>query len=272
MRLKSKSSIYLVIILIMFLFVGSVYFYSKTKNEATLPDDEPPNYPFRITGFRFESYTESGTRLSIQSDALYLTKKKIGFFRFGLLNELRLSNAKINIYDRTKNMHRNFSPVGPSIDPPASSVQSVSYSRPPKEKKSELPQVAPTLPPEFAQVSNVIPITSPFNAGFFVPNLPLNRIASVRMAPVDIAYFRNGKPAVRIRAESAEISPADKEFIFRGSVEVVSENRTLKTEQLKYEPELNQISSDAGIYINGQTVRRFSNTFAFDLFLKSVNS
>ena len=78
-------------------------------------------------------------------------------------------------------------------------------------------------------------------------------------------------PAVSIKADRADIHLASRNLTFRGSVEVVSENRTLKAEQLKYDPELNQIVSDAGVYINGQTVHRFGGGFATDLFLKNVN-
>jgi hypothetical protein len=45
----------------------------------------------------------------------------------------------------------------------------------------------------------------------------------------------------------------------------------LKTEQLKYDPKLNQIVSGAGIYFNGQRVHRIGSDFTSNLFLKNVS-
>ncbi len=202
-------------------------------------DYSPPDH-FQVTGFRLDSYTELGPRISIKSDELYLSKKKIGYFRFGLLNELTLSNTKIDIYDRPKEVHRSFSQVeqNPALSPDESS-----------------------------EVSSKTPSPSLYNLDFSILNLPLSRIASIRIAPVEINYFTKAEHIIKIRAARAEIGPPNKELIFRGSVEVVSRDRMLKTMRLKFDPEANRIVSDSCIYIDGSMVQRIENTFISDLYL-----
>ena len=83
MIFRIRSIIPLGVILIVFLFIGSAYFFPKGEKEPELSDYGPPDHPFQMTGFRFESHTEAGRRILIESDALYPSKKKIGFFRVG---------------------------------------------------------------------------------------------------------------------------------------------------------------------------------------------
>ena len=53
-----------------------------------------------IRGFRFDSNYEGRKVLSIKADRFSIQKKKLGFFRFGLMNEARLENALVRIYGK----------------------------------------------------------------------------------------------------------------------------------------------------------------------------
>jgi hypothetical protein len=117
MFFKKRSIIPLGVILLLLLFVGSSYFYPTDESAPGLSDYGPGDHPFEMTGFRFESHTEAGRLILVESDALYLSKKKIGFFRFGLINELTLSNAKIHIGNQNRNNNRAPDATGPAIHP-----------------------------------------------------------------------------------------------------------------------------------------------------------
>jgi len=51
-----------------------------------------------IRGFRFDGTHEGKRTISIKADRFSIDKKKLGFFRFGLMNVARLENAFIHIY------------------------------------------------------------------------------------------------------------------------------------------------------------------------------
>jgi len=51
-----------------------------------------------IRGFTFDGYHEGRRTLSIKADSFVVDKKKIGFFRCGLMNTANLNNGVIDIY------------------------------------------------------------------------------------------------------------------------------------------------------------------------------
>ena len=55
-----------------------------------------------IQGFRYTGAFEGRKVISVRADRFLIRKKKIGFLRFGLLNEVRFDNARIDIYGRQK--------------------------------------------------------------------------------------------------------------------------------------------------------------------------
>jgi len=55
-----------------------------------------------IRGFRFEDYCDGKRTISIRADRVRIQKKKVGFFRFGLLSEARFDNTLIHIYGRSR--------------------------------------------------------------------------------------------------------------------------------------------------------------------------
>lgn len=49
-------------------------------------------------GFRYDADYKSRRTISIKAHRFSIHKKKLGFFRFGLMNQARLENDVINIY------------------------------------------------------------------------------------------------------------------------------------------------------------------------------
>jgi hypothetical protein len=71
----------------------------------------------------------------------------------------------------------------------------------------------PGIPPSFSQ----------FYERLSVPNLPIKRIAAIRIAPVEIECRLKGFPTVSIKADRVDIHLASRDLIFRGAVEVISD-------------------------------------------------
>jgi hypothetical protein len=60
-------------------------------------------YPFpkprhEIRGFRFDGTSGDKRVITIEADRFRIEKKKVGFFRFGMMNVARLENASIHIF------------------------------------------------------------------------------------------------------------------------------------------------------------------------------
>jgi hypothetical protein len=55
-------------------------------------------YRLQIKGFKFDSFDDGKNILSIKTDKFTVEKKKLGFFRFGLINVAIFKNAKIDVY------------------------------------------------------------------------------------------------------------------------------------------------------------------------------
>ena len=78
------------------------------KNQNARAAIKHSNYRLRINGFSLHSAYEDNSAISIKADSFAIEKKKLGFFRFGLINVARFKNAVIDIYGLKKE------PVGSS--------------------------------------------------------------------------------------------------------------------------------------------------------------
>lgn len=185
MLFKTKSLIPSGVILILLLFIGSAYFYPEGEKEPELPLDGRSDHPFQMTGFRCESYTEAGRRILVESDVLFLSKKKIGFFRFGLINELTLSNAKIHIGDQNRHNNRSPDATNPAIHL-VSAVKPARHIPAGHRQSSPSAQTRTLSAPENSDIPERLPNFSQFYGRLSIPKLPFNRIAAIRIAPVEI--------------------------------------------------------------------------------------
>jgi hypothetical protein len=59
-------------------------------------------YSLQIKGFKFDSFDDGEKVLSIKADKFTVEKKKLGFFRFGLINVAIFKNAVIDVYLKRK--------------------------------------------------------------------------------------------------------------------------------------------------------------------------
>ena len=74
---------------------------SRRPSPPPAPKQAASRYPapkMEIRGFQFSHATEGQTVLGISADAFRIEHKKLGVFRFGLMQEAVLDNARIELH------------------------------------------------------------------------------------------------------------------------------------------------------------------------------
>ena len=85
-------------------FAGIVFLYYEHPASYTLKKQSAraaikhSKDRLHIEGFSFHSVHEDNRAISIKADSFRIEKKKLGVFRFGLMNVARFKNAVIDIY------------------------------------------------------------------------------------------------------------------------------------------------------------------------------
>lgn len=102
----------IVLILIAFIAGGGGYHLYRQAAPGRLQTQNrsaAPSYRLDIGQLRFYGMVEGRPALSIQADNLTVERKKIGVFRFGLMNTARMVNVQIHLYGDNKNGNPDFS-------------------------------------------------------------------------------------------------------------------------------------------------------------------
>ena len=192
------------------------------------------NPRFEIKGFHYDAHYKGKRAISIKADRFSIQKKKVGFFRFGLLNEARLENASIRIYGRSK----------------------LSESNPDESRNKANPRQALTF-------DNVLSRQT-------LPSLPIRRISSIVMEPVYVEIHDEQSAVTQISASSAAIRLKKRDIVFKGDVKVVSGSRILTTERLRMLPEDFAIRADRHFVLNTAKMQLEGDQITTDIFLRPV--
>lgn len=196
-------------------FVAPVFFYFHYRASNSGQDSREASfrrYPkprLEIKGFRYEGNHDGQKVISIRADKFSIQKKKLGFFRFGLMNEARLANAYIHLYGRSGQTEN--SEVG------GRSGQT--------EKRSDGYGLQRNL--TFKGI---------FSKDVF-PSFPVKKISSIVMQPVCLELHDEKTVVAKISADSAAIRLKRRDILFQGNVKVVSGTRVLNTDRLSLRPE-----------------------------------
>lgn len=90
--------------------VGTIFVFSRNRNltaqdtqQEMLSRQRNLNYRLQIKGFKLDSFDSGEDVLSIKAEKFTIEKKKLGFFRLGLINVAIFKNAIIDIYLKRKN-------------------------------------------------------------------------------------------------------------------------------------------------------------------------
>ena len=172
-----------------------------------------PSVQNTIRGFHYNGTVDGQPVLSIRADQFSLQKKKLGFFRFGLMQEAVLDNAEIQIYQQMNSFH--------PADRSASQTVSTAAG-PPIKKQSERSYQQGALPNIFKDS-----VMSLFHG---------KRVSAITAHPVRL-IFGSGPTATVITALEGNIRVAKRDILLEGRVVVTAQDRVLRTDRLVIKPE-----------------------------------
>jgi hypothetical protein len=178
-----------------------------------------------IRGLRYSANVGEGVTLTIQADEFRVGKKKIGFLRFSLLNEVELKNAKIQILrtsaPRQQRATTSENPApnskAPLVTPPQPSLDEM------KNRGRILVESAKTVLKEIAA-------SNPF------PGIPTKRVASVKIAPIDLRVSDETSTLASISAGSATLDFKSRKIIFSGNVTAMEGKEVWQGDELTVDP------------------------------------
>ena len=188
-----------------------------------------------IRGFRYDAAYEGQKTISIMADRFSIDKKKLGFFRFGLMNEARLENASIRIYAR-----------------------------------ANLPAKKADGSHNKASSGQALTFNNVFSKGT-LPSFPIKRVSSILMEPVYVEIHDEQSVVTKISASSAAIRLTKRDILFEGNVRVVSGSRILTTDRLTVIPDNAAMKTDRHFVLNTTEKQLEGNQLTTDIFLKSIS-
>jgi hypothetical protein len=198
-----------------FFLLTSMVNWERPQQESSRPmknvrrQFRPPAPPLDIQGFKFSCRVAGKENISIAADRFTVRKKKIGFLRIGLMNEVVLFNGSIKIYGE-KNMHV----AGPADEDVAHEDHVISGPR----NSSRRPVFAEVLSPEM------------------LPSFAMPKVTAISVEPVHITLYDDQDVVTSISAKSAAIRLMSQDVLFKGAVRVSSGDRVLTTGLLNLIP------------------------------------
>lgn len=237
------SRIIRIFCLIFFLIsIGSIIFlsYYQHPSNKTPPANkvfDTTGYPAvwqEIGGFCYESFYDNRRVITIKADKFLVEKKKLGFLRFGLMNEVRLDNAVLAIY--------------------ADKIQNGGAGK----KHNKIMGQRLTYKDLFSG-ETLSPISS-------------KRIYSVTMTPVQIELHDEGATVTTISADSGKIRLTKRDILFMGNVRLVSGDKVLLTDEARLIPEKGEIGCDHPFTLTISGQKRTGNHLFTDVFLNPLFS
>lgn len=201
--------------LVYYLFAAPQMLPSKTtslQHTARYPGPQQ-----KIQGFQFDSHLNGTKQLSLKASRVSFHKKKIGFFRFGLINEVRIENAVFTFFGLSDNEHATF-----DIDVFESAVRDI-LSKEPKRRIASLviePIVVEIRDPNHSQ------LLSTLHAGRAVLELQ-HRTFSFQEGVV----LKSGNRI--LETEILDLVPADGDLVTRGSGAIKSADRHCRANPLR---------------------------------------
>jgi len=220
-------------------FLSYQHRLSRGREAVPMPPlSGKPEPRMKIRGFRFDGHYKGEKVLRIKGDTFVIEKKKVGFFRLGMMSVARIRNAEVDIYGASSTPERKETRKEPGIKS-SPSAPSVSKS------------------PSFGNVFHRDAL----------PPVPIRGVYSFVMEPVTIKLHVDRKMVTWISAGSASIRLKSRDILFKGNVRARSGERALETEQLSFLPN-DGVLKCPNQYILQTSTKRFEGTFLIaDIFL-----
>ena len=133
MNIKKSTLKYSLISILILVLSGTIFIYMRHQTSTSHNTQQEVSYQehlkhrFQIKGFKLARFDDAGKVLSIKAGTFTIKKKKLGFFRLGLIHTAEFENAIIDLYLKRK------VPVDDTVD----STNLI---------KEELPSLEDTLP------------------------------------------------------------------------------------------------------------------------------
>ena len=222
-----------------------LYYQHRTsglpKPPQEIPRFMPPGNRLQISGFKFNGHYDGKKIISIKADKFTIEKKKLGFFRLGLLNVARFKNAVIDIYGQRIETGEEALPM--------SAVQAPEKSQADTQRSS-------------------ISFSELFT-GEALPSFSVKRISSIMIEPVCLNLYDGKSLISQITASSANIRLRKRDILFEGDVLVKSGLASLKSDHLILMPENGALRAERHFVLETPEKRLEGERLTTDLYLRN---
>ena len=244
MKSKKRRKVARIFLLLAICAIAAIVLFSLYRHQASdsaktreneLPSRVQSSDRSVIRGLRYSANVGEEAKLTIEADEFRVGKKKIGFLRFSLLNEVELKNAKIRILrtsppsqqeaDKRENPVPN--PKDPKVTPPHPSMDKM------KTEGRYLVESVKTVLKE-------IGASNPF------PGIPTKRLASVKIAPIDLRVSNETSTLASISAESATLDFKSRKIVFSGNVTATEGKEVWQGDELTVDPASGTVTRKGG--------------------------
>jgi hypothetical protein len=252
-KLNQLPSIKVIIcITVLVSFIVSIYYYTRLSDTDNLKKKEALHNKkaesnFEIRGFRLNSVREGKRIISINADRFAIQKQSIGYFRFALLNEVRLENAFVVLYG-VNDIKENIA------------LETISFSQETASAPIGANDSKGSTASEALKFNNVF---SEATLGLF----PVKRIASIIIEQVSIELRNNYSVVSRISAESAIIRLKERDILFKNNVRVESDGKVLTADFLNFYPDKSTIETDQNFMFDTPQKRWEGKGLTTDIYL-----
>lgn len=185
----------------------------------------------QIKGFKFDRSNNGKNILSIKADKFTIEKKKLGFFRLGLINVAKFENAVIDVYLKRKSSSDESKPLGNDWD--------------------FLGEDLPSLRDAF-------------------PSFSKKRISAVIMEPVCLNLRGERSLLTQLTSKSAIVRLKKRDLLFEGNVRVLSGDKSLITERLNFSPENFVMKTKRHFILKTSDKKLEGDQLTVDFFLNAV--
>lgn len=169
----------------------------------------------RIKGFRYDGYDGANHLLSITSRNLTISRKKLGFVRFGLMKEAILEDGHITFFHTTDPQIKQITKMGAGANIAAA---------------VDGPVPDDTIIKKALGLMISRDKSSTRLAGF-------KGVSAIIVRPVKIELYKDKQITLSISALSAVFSPVNGKIIFTKRVVIISGNRKLMLDRVELNPE-----------------------------------
>ncbi len=225
-------------LLVLLCFSGLIIFF--LYNRALIPlnkqkdisHSQPQSTRLEIRGFQYNRSVNNKKVLSIKANRFAIEKKKLGFFRFNLMNVAKFEKALIQLYGRER--------------------------------------VPENVPGEFSDNTKKVLSFKDTLSKSTLPSFPIKRIYSIVIEPIKLELYDEKSVVSSISATSASLRLRKRIIIFEGNVKAVSGEKVLTATRLILLPD-EAVFKIGGHFLLKTPLREWEGyRLTTDIFLKPI--